>query len=81
MLSRLPADYWTEQDAGIAMAAMRARRDELLAASDFTQLDDADKVKKAAWADYRKQLRDLPATQHPLNVVWPDLPQSLQTLI
>jgi hypothetical protein len=35
-------------------------RNAKLAASDWTQLDDAP-VDKAAWATYRQALRDLPA--------------------
>ena len=40
---------------------MRAWRDRLLAASDWTQTADAP-VDKQAWADYRQALRDFPAT-------------------
>ena len=43
---------------------MRHHRDRLLAASDWTQTADAP-VDKAAWADYRQQLRDFPATWTP----------------
>ena len=39
---------------------LRSNRDQLLAASDWTQLPDAP-VDKAAWATYRQALRDLPA--------------------
>jgi hypothetical protein len=39
---------------------IRLWRDAKLAASDWTQLDDAP-VDKAAWATYRQALRDLPA--------------------
>jgi hypothetical protein len=38
---------------------LRSNRDQLLAASDWTQLPDAP-VDKAAWATYRQALRDLP---------------------
>lgn len=42
---------------------MRSKRDQLLAESDFTQLDDApiDASKKAEYVTYRQELRDLPA--------------------
>jgi len=40
---------------------MRAARDRLLAASDWTQTADAP-VDRQAWATYRQALRDFPAT-------------------
>ena len=40
---------------------MRAIRNQLLTASDWTQLPDA-QCDKAAWATYRQALRDFPAT-------------------
>jgi hypothetical protein len=48
-----PADWLFER--------MRAVRDRLLAASDWTQVGDSP-VDKQAWADYRQKLRDFPAT-------------------
>ncbi len=49
----VPAEWWLER--------MRLRRDALLAASDWTQHLDAP-VDRAAWAAYRQELRDFPAT-------------------
>ena len=46
----------------------RLQRDQLLAASDWTQLPDVPLATKEAWATYRQALRDLP--EHPN---WPDL--------
>lgn len=46
---------------------MRHRRDQLLAQSDWTQMEDAP-VDRAAWQDYRQALRDI--TGHPQ---WPDM--------
>lgn len=45
-----------------AWAALRTERNARLAASDWTQLQDThlSDAKKAAWADYRQELRDLP---------------------
>ena len=45
-----------------AWAALRTERNARLAASDWTQLQDShlSDAKKAAWADYRQELRDLP---------------------
>ena len=45
----------------VSMEAVRAERNQLLAASDWTQLTDAP-VDRAAWATYRQALRDLPQT-------------------
>ena len=66
-----PADVVDPWDEG------RRRRNSLLANSDFTQLADAplDSGEKAAWATYRQDLRDLPATYPDYNtVVWPTQP-------
>ena len=53
---------------------LRAERDRLLAASDWTQVPDAP-VDRAAWAEYRQALRDLPAnTTDPRNPDWPVQP-------
>jgi hypothetical protein len=43
-----------------ATANVRAKRNQLLTDSDWTQLSDSP-VDKTAWATYRQQLRDLPA--------------------
>ena len=54
--------------------AIRAERDRLLAASDWTQVSDAP-VDAAAWATYRQQLRDLPQNYIlPSDVEWPEEP-------
>lgn len=53
---------------------IKARRDRLLAKSDYTQMPDwpGDKV---AWATYRQALRDIPQTySEPSDVVWPTPP-------
>jgi len=60
-----------------AWAAVRAERDRLLTASDWTQVADAplSSAKKQAWADYRQALRDIPQTQDdPDSIVWPETP-------
>lgn len=44
---------------------MRAHRNTLLAASDWTQAADDPTGKQAAWATYRQQLRDAPASWTP----------------
>jgi hypothetical protein len=65
-----PAPSVTEVEA-------RARRDALLAGSDWTQLSDAplSAEAKAAWASYRVALRGLPGQPgFPSSVIWPEPP-------
>lgn len=58
-----------------AWAALRADRNARLAASDWTQVEDAP-VNKAAWAAYRQALRDLPdQTSDPFAPAWPMQPE------
>ena len=66
-------EQWVWDDAS-SWGRLKLRRDELLQASDWTQVPDAP-VDHAAWATYRQELRDLPAnTPDPRNVVWPTPP-------
>lgn len=54
---------------------MRAIRNQLLAASDWTQLPDA-QCDQAAWAKYRQALRDFPASWEPSETAdFPEAPQ------
>ena len=58
--------------------AVKADRDRLLAASDWTQLPDAPLAAgdRAAWASYRTALRGVPAqVGFPVLVDWPALPK------
>ena len=60
-----------------AWSNLRTERNARLAASDFTQLQDAhlSAEKKSAWADYRQALRDLPENAtDPTQVTWPVSP-------
>lgn len=58
-----------------ASIQVRTRRNELLAASDWTQVADAP-VDQAAWATYRQALRDITSqVGFPHDVVWPEKPQ------
>ena len=60
-----------------AWSALRTERNARLAASDYTQLQDAhlSAEKKSAWADYRQTLRDLPENAtDPTQVTWPVSP-------
>jgi len=53
---------------------VRVRRDELLAASDWTQVADAP-VDQTAWATYRQALRDVPEQEgFPSEIAWPAQP-------
>lgn len=59
-----------------AWAALRAERNALLPACDWTQVADAP-VDAAAWAVYRQALRDLPQnTTDPFNPIWPTPPEA-----
>lgn len=52
----------------------RIVRNQMLASSDWTQLQDAP-VDQAAWAVYRQALRDLPANMASFeSIVWPTPP-------
>jgi hypothetical protein len=75
-ISGLAAAEMAERNRA-ALEALRARRDELLTACDWTQMPDSplEVAKRTAWAAYRQQLRDLPAnTSDPSNPVWPAVP-------
>jgi hypothetical protein len=59
-LISLKAKLWMEQPEAVK-ALLRPERDRLLAASDWTQLNDStlSEDKLAAWSAYRQELRDL----------------------
>ena len=69
------SEVWVDMTTDDERAAIvRAKRNELLSASDWTQAADAP-VDPAAWAAYRQKLRDLPADTADLeNIVWPTPP-------
>jgi hypothetical protein len=53
---------------------IRVERNQLLNASDWTQVADAP-VAQAAWATYRQSLRDIPQQiGFPTNIQWPEKP-------
>ena len=55
---------------------VRVVRNAELAATDWTQVADA-QCDKAAWAAYRKALRDLPASnKDPKKIVFPTRPEA-----
>jgi len=65
-------------DNAVTWDTIRAKRDQLIAASDWTMIPGAT-VDQAAWAAYRQVLRDLPQTYAatgPESVVWPVEPST-----
>jgi hypothetical protein len=65
----IPDDYLIER--------MRIARNDLLAASDWTQMSDSPltDAKKTEWATYRQALRDFPASWTPADTAnFPDQP-------
>jgi hypothetical protein len=67
---------WKEIRNDVYLRPIRAERDALLAASDWTQSADAP-VDAKAWAKYRQELRDLPETiTDPTQpITWPSPPK------
>jgi len=56
-------------------AQARAQRDSLLVESDWTQLPDVPESTRAAWAQYRQALRDVPQQSgFPNTITWPERP-------
>ncbi|WP_082743658.1 MULTISPECIES: tail fiber assembly protein [unclassified Burkholderia] len=54
---------------------VRARRDSLLAASDWTQAPDVPAGTREKWTAYRSALRDIPNQPgFPFDVEWPEAP-------
>ena len=66
-----------------AMAQLRATRNALLIACDWTQIADCSIPKKTEWATYRQTLRDFPATVSDARatVTWPHNPDWVDTTI
>lgn len=60
-----------------AWTSLRSQRNQLLAASDWTRLDDVSLTdeQKAQWAEYRAALRDVTkGLEDPTQVQWPTRP-------
>lgn len=73
-------DIWAEAvkqaDRTQAAAQVRAERDRLISACDWTVLSDA-KTDKQAWTVYRQSLRDVPEQEgFPYDVIWPEPPRN-----
>jgi len=52
-------DAWKAGAFDRAIAGLRARRNSLLASSDWTVLPDSPLSNKNAWIEYRQDLRDI----------------------
>ena len=74
IVSELDADE-SAAKVGAQWIVIRAERNKLLVASDWTQLPDAP-VDAAAWATYRQALRDVTNQANPFAIVWPESPTS-----
>lgn len=63
-------------NASVLWQDIRARRDELLSACDWTQMPDVQltAAQKSAWATYRQALRDITLAPTPAAVVFPSKP-------
>lgn len=58
-------------------AEVRAERDRLLAATDWTQLPDVPQATKDLWAPYRQALRDVTEQPgFPHDIEWPEPPET-----
>jgi hypothetical protein len=71
-VSDLDADA-SAAKVGAQWDVVRAERNKLLAACDWTQLPDVS-VDAAAWATYRQALRDVTGQANPFAIVWPEGP-------
>jgi hypothetical protein len=67
---------WKEIERDVLLRPIRAERDRRLAASDWTQIQDAP-VDPKIWTAYRQALRDLPATikDPTAEIKWPEPPK------
>lgn len=54
--------------------AVRAQRNALLGACDWTQLPDVAPAIRDAWAPYRQALRDITTQPDPAAIIWPTAP-------
>jgi len=65
-----------------AMAQLRATRNALLLACDWTQIADCTIPKKTEWATYRQTLRDFPSTisDARVSITWPHNPDWVEPI-
>ena len=76
-LARLAVEKTQQEinfDKSMQEHSVRAERQELLTASDWTQVADSP-VDKAVWATYRQALRDISLQEgFPFEITWPQKP-------
>ena len=76
-------EFTTQEIEDNTWMEIRAQRDQLLLASDWTQLVDSplDDPDKAEWSVYRQDLRDIPQ-DYPTGsgIMWPETPTYSGTL-
>ena len=74
-IAEIEADI-AANDIVLKTSTNRQKRNDLLAASDWTQANDSPLAndKKIEWATYRTALRDLPASEGWPEITFPDTP-------
>ena len=76
-----PEELTDEELIAITQPEIRARRNERLIKSDWTQFPDSplSKAKKTKWSAYRQALRDIPETYADAtsidDIIWPTKPE------
>lgn len=76
-----PKELTDEELIAITQPEIRARRNERLIKSDWTQFPDSplSESKKAEWSVYRQALRDIPQTYSDAtsldDIIWPTKPE------
>lgn len=78
-----PGERWSEERGGWeipapslqeAWLAVRAKREALIAQTDWTQLHDVPQATQQLWQPYRQALRDVTQQRDPHNITWPVSP-------
>lgn len=75
---------WSEEAIASATEqqwnSVRTQRNQLLAASDWTQIPDSplSVEEKGLWATYRQALRDITNQEDPFEILWPVKPGSAE---
>ncbi len=66
---------YSADELEVQWARVREQRNQLLQASDWTQIEDYDLgADRAAWAVYRQALRDIGDQPNPFAITWPQIP-------
>ena len=68
---------YNEAELDAQWAKVREQRNQLLQASDWTQIEDYDLgADRPAWAAYRQALRNLTDALNPFAITWPMAPET-----